>query len=329
MRYRNNLFRLFVSLVCLVAAGGMRAQNESQQEIIPMDSAVLQDTIFINEGDILVPSLFEYVVAPDDLPDLQSRTDYLMDHFWDPFDFKAHNAVDQNALNHAFEVYVQSMPYASEKKVKDSVKKLIGKIKNNPGLSFQFTRAAEETLYGPRAEFWVDEIYMNFLDNLLQNKKVSQSRKKKYQDQLELLKKNAIGSPLPAFSFISLDDKPSGFSVDTPFTIIEFRPVECDECRYADLKLDISSVVSDMLYDKTLTVYQCYLIGNENTVSGDELDLNTKWKVGYSKNAKDILDIRMLPSFFLIDGNGRILAKNRTVDGVINQLETDSKPNAK
>ena len=57
----------------------------------------------LNEDErMVIPPLFEYVVAPDELPDLRSRTDYLMDNFWSPFDFKNTKYVDQNALNHDF-----------------------------------------------------------------------------------------------------------------------------------------------------------------------------------------------------------------------------------
>ena len=90
------------------------------------DALKSETKAFENETEemaVVIPPLFEYVEAPEDIVDLQSKTDYLMEHFWDPFDFKNTTVVDQNALNHAFEVYVTAMSFASEKKIDDSVKK--------------------------------------------------------------------------------------------------------------------------------------------------------------------------------------------------------------
>ena len=280
------------------------------------------------EGSTLaIPPLFEYVVAPDNLPDLRSRTDYLMDKFWSPFDFKGTKSVDQNALTHAFNVYVQAMPFASEKKVLDSVKKLISNIKNNPGLTLQFTKAAEEALYGKRAEFWSDQLYIPFLENLMANKKVPDSKKKKYKEQLELLKRNALGAPLPQINFVSLDDSPSTLIFNKPFTILEFKTLDCEDCRYSDLKLDISSVVSDFLYENKLDVYTILIPENDEAITLEKSALNPKWHTGYSQNASTLLDLRMVPSFYLVDGSGKILAKNEVVDSVIEVLKSLSETN--
>lgn len=271
--------------------------------------------------EIVIDPLFEYVVAPEELEGLQAKTDYLMDHFWEPFDFKKSGAVDQNALNHAMSVYLQTMPYASEKKVKASVKNLIGNIKNNPVLTYQFTKAVEECLYSPRAEIWADEIYIDFLDNLVSNKKIGDSRKARYREQLNLLKNNAIGQTFPKISVKSLGSQPDGLDYDKELTLLEFTVPECNDCRFTNLKLDISSVINDLIEDGKIGV-DIILLGdnyNPEMVSGLYPE---KWNLGYSTDAYEKLDIRILPTFVLLDSNGKILAKNMTVEGAINYLNS-------
>ena len=272
------------------------------------------------DNQIVIPPLFEYVVAPDDLPDLQSRTDYLMENFWNPFDFKNTKVVDQNALNHAFGVYVQAMPYASEKKVMESVKKLIGKIKGNPGLSYQFAKAAEETLYGPRAELWADDIYMSFLQNLIDNKKVDNSKKKRYQSQLDLLKRTAVGSRLTDLTLKSEEGAITKFTPNKEFTLVAFVSPDCSDCRYSNVKLEISSIVDDLIEDSRLDVL-IVGVGYDAKVA----DYSQKFKVMSSDNASQVMDIRMYPCFYIIDKEGKIVAKNLPVDSAIDILDTLSK----
>ena len=320
MKYKL-LSILTLGAFALVASPLSFAQSEAS-EVLPTDSLNSEIADISEQAGIMVPSLFEDVVAPDDLPDLRSRTDYLMENFWNPFDFKAHKSVDQNALNHAFSVYVQAMQYASEKKVLDSVKKLIGNIKNNPGLSLQFAKAAEDNLYGPRAEIWWDQIYIPFLENVVANKKLADSKKTKYKNQLDLLRKTAIGAKFPQINFVSLDDSPSTMIVNKPYTIVELKTLNCEDCRYSDLKLDISSTVSDMTYDGNLDVYSIIIPERGESINVDKKNLNSKWHNGYSQNAAQLLDIRMYPSYYLVDNTGKILAKNEVVDNIIRILES-------
>ena len=105
---------------------------------------------------IEIQPLFEYPTAPEELNSLADKSDYLVEHFWDSMNFKNKTTVDQTALNHAFRVYTAPLRWANRDKALVSVNKLIESIQKNPALFIQFTKAAEENMYGPRAEVWVD-----------------------------------------------------------------------------------------------------------------------------------------------------------------------------
>ena len=288
-------------------------------QTVPGDSissaALPEEVIMVEEGTVVIPPLFEYVIAPDELPDLRSKTDYLMDNFWNPFDFKNTTAVDQNALNHAFLVYVETMPHASEKKVMDSVKKLIGNIKNNPGLTYQFAKAAEEALYGPRSEFWADDIYVQFLQNIVDNKKISEGRKAKYVRQLNLITSTSIGKKLPDFAVTGSHGNTMRIVPNKEFTLIGFQPAECSDCRYSNLKLDISAVINDLMENGTLDVMMVGI--------GDNMPVGMpdKWNILRTGDISDKLDMRISPCFYLIDKDGVIRGKNLSVDRAISLLE--------
>lgn len=274
-------------------------------------------TDITDETQYVIPPLFQYVEAPDDLPDLQSRTDYLMDHFWDPFDFKNTKSVDQNALNHAFNVYVVSMQFASPKKVEDSLKKLIGKIKNNPGLSFQFAKAAEENLYGPRAELWGDPVYIAFAENAINNKKIRETQKKHFEDHLAVLKRSTVGSPFPSVKIFNKDAVVTSYRPAREFAIFEFTPPSCEDGLYSNLKLDISGVVNNLIDEGRLEVN--IVVIDDKFPEGSFPD---KWNIYYSPTMSQEIDLRTVPSFYVIGKDGKIIGKNLHVDEAINLLES-------
>lgn len=314
-RYNRILGILIICLACFQTPWVM-AQDTTTAEadsvaVAPM-SAELAD-----ENVLEIPPLFEYIVAPENLPDLQSRTNYIMDNFWNPFDFKNTQVVDQNALNHAFEVYVKCMPYASEKNVRESVKKLIGKLKGNPGLSYMFTKAAEEYLYGPRAVIWYDEVYVDFLKNLIDNKKISEKRKKKYIDQYALLKSTLPGTEMPKISVETVSGAPSTLSPSKEYTVVGFVPEVCDDCNYAKFKLDISGKISDLLNDGRLEIDIVAL----NSKLKEE-DWPETWNLYTLTSPLETLDIRRLPCFYILDKNRKIVRKNLSADDVIYTLES-------
>lgn len=284
-----------------------------------------EDTIFNDEG-VMIPPLFEYPTAPDDSPSLEARTNYLMDHFWDPFDFKNSKIVDQNALNHAFSVYAGAIPYADANKVKESIKNIVANIKGNPGLSYQFAKAAEENLYGPRASFWVDELYIPFLENLMSNKKIDKVKKARFESQLKVLKATQPEQTMPVFEYVNREGMKSKLNPTKKYTIIEFGNPECDDCHLAQFQFQISGSVNELMEDGLLDVM--FIIPDDE--SGELLpktkDYPKDWIVGAaSEDLFEILDMRATPTIYVIDRNGKIVAKNVGPETAISIVEYNVK----
>ena len=95
-----------------------------------------------NQNIIEIDPLFEYPMAPEELEGITAKSNYLIDHFWDPMDFKTKAAVDQNALNDAMNVYTAPLRWADKAKADAAVDGLIDKWSKNPKVLVQFSKAA-------------------------------------------------------------------------------------------------------------------------------------------------------------------------------------------
>lgn len=268
---------------------------------------------------IEIKPLFDYPVAPENIESLSDRCDYLVKNFWDNFDFKIKDPVDQYALNEAFQVYTSAMPYASKKEVDQSVEKLIGKISSNPVLLLQFSKAAEENFYGPRADFWSDELYLKFLDAIIKNKKISETRKTRYISQAESLRQSAEGNVAPTFDFIdSNGDTKTYFPMSTPTLLIIGNPDNTD-WRMARLKMESNFRLEEALNKGKVNIL--YIIPTEMDNWTQEVsNYNSRWTVGTAADISKKYDTRLNPALYLIGSDGKIIVKNFGVNEGVEAL---------
>lgn len=284
-----------LSLICTTRASGQQAETEQTDNIIVIDA------------------LFDYPQPPDTMSNFTDRANYLVDNFWNPMDFKSKSSVDQNALNDAFVVYTTAMRFADEDKVEASVKNLISKIEKNTVLTLQFAKAAEETLYGERATVWNDNIYLEFINNVLSNKQIKKERKLRYKHLHDILSNTLRGTVPPEFDYRTPDGRTAHYSPNGVITVIEFGDPDCLDCRMAKLRMDTDVTFSTLVDKGKVNV----LFINVNPEEGWEEKLKDypgTWHVGAAEDIDEIYDLRQSPSIYVIDREGRVAAKHVTVE---------------
>lgn len=293
-----------VALVALSSTTSAQVVNDSTELIEP--------------GVMYVEPLFEYPVAPEELSQFTDKCNWLANNFWNPLDLKSQEALDQNKLNHAFKVYATTVQYAEKDVVTAAVDKLMKSLQKNPTLLYQMTKAAEETVYGPRADFWIDELYARILSSALASKKFLASKRPRYEQQLKQLENSLIGSTPAKFNFIRPNGDPAQyFPMNTP-TMILFGDPDCDECRLGKLRMQSNINFNKAVSDGKINVL--FILpdaepGWEKKVE----DFPKGWTVGASDSVDDIYDIREIPEIYVIDSSGKIIGKHI---GVLEAMQT-------
>ncbi len=276
------------------------------------DSTVLSD-----HGVMYMDPLFEYPIAPENLTEFREKCDWLAENFWNPLDVKAKEAVDQTKLNHAFQVYATTGQYAAKEKVTSAVDKLMKSLQKNPMLLYQMTKAAEENIYGPRAEIWIDELYSQILTAALSNKKFPKTKRARYELQLKQLNGSTVGKQPTEFSFVRANGEPAKyFPMATP-TIIIFGDPDCDECRMGKLRMQSNVAFSKAVADGRLNVL--FIIPDpEDGWQAKVADFPKNWTVGASDTVSELYDMREIPEVYLIGSDGNIVEKHVSVIKAMN-----------
>lgn len=295
---KNKIF-ILASLILLGTAGANAQEVNDSTELL-------------EPGVMYVEPLFEYPIAPEEISDFREKCDWLATNFWNPLDVKNNQAVDQAKLNHAFQVYATTAQYADKNKVTAGIDKLMKSVQKNPMLIFQITKAAEETIYGPRAEIWIDELYLRILDSALTNKKFPSSRRARYELQQKQLRNSIIGNPPASFDF----KRPNGedgkyFTMSTP-TIIIFGDPDCDDCRMGKLRMQSNVSFSKAVADGKINVLFIVPDAGEGWES-KMTDFPKNWTVGASDTVSDVFDIREIPEVYVVDSEGKIAAKHISI----------------
>lgn len=269
--------------------------------------------VVLAQQPIVIEPLFEYPVAPENLESLEEKSNYLMEHFWDSLDVKNKKGVSQHALDDAFSVYCAAMRFADRETVHKSIEELLKRIKNNPALLIQMTKAAEDNLYDGRAGIVSDEAYLPFLRNVVKNKKVSKLRKSRWEQQLRRIEASQEGTALPHFAIEDRFGHKGNFEARHKMTIIEFGDPECDDCRFSRLTLETNVDLSRQVNDEKIGI-AFFVVSPEEGWQAEVADYPSKWLVASAEGIDDELDIRQSPSFYVLDAEGKIVAKNVTAE---------------
>lgn len=278
----------------------------------------------IGVDDVLVlPPLFEYPVAPDNLEWVE-RSNWLVEHFWDNFNFKQ-KSVGQNQLVHAFRTYVVPLHMADRESAIKSVKNLVKKLQKQPTLMLQFTQAAERTVYQPEtAELIIDEVYVEFLKGLMSTKKIPDLRKARYKAQLQSLQNCMVGGKLPSFRFTDRNGVNQTYSQTGVPTIIEFGDFDCSDCRIVRLRLETDDELQSIVNEGKARIVFISPDVDEDTVTEWNHGVSKypeTWTVGRAMDLEEVLDLRIVPCLYIIDASGNIVSKNATTDAAIKYVK--------
>lgn len=292
--------KILIASLLMASPFRVWAQDVSVQESAEID------------GPLVLPPLFDYPVAPEDMP-WEERSNWLVEHFWDNFDFKQ-KSVGQSQLVHAFRTYVVPMHLADRDVAVKSVDALIKKIQKNPGLLLQFTQAAERTIYEPQtSELMIDEVYVRFLKAVTSNKKIPELRRARYKSHLNSLEHCLVNGPMPSFSFMDRSGSGATYTAAGVPTIIEFGDFDCSDCRITRLRLETDSELQDLVAQGKARIL--FINPDMDADSIEEWreavkDYPENWTVGAGEDLDDSLDLRIVPCLYLIDASGRIVSKS-------------------
>ncbi|MBP3737692.1 MAG: DUF5106 domain-containing protein [Muribaculaceae bacterium] len=253
--------------------------------------------------------LFDYPLAPDTCSTLESRSNYVITHFWDSFDLTKPISDDLSLIK-TFRDYADLFKYGHRTVVMSGIRDFMFKLRGNATNLSKVGRVAEAVLYGPMADYWSDEVYVEFAKSLAAATVLKKEEREYYQRQIGLISLCQEGMPLN----IEFTDATSGAKTklaDVPGKL--FLVVFMNDG--VDSSIDRTRLVTDVTLEQIVNEGQITVVClNEGQPAGDwAASMPEKWVKGYGTKWASQLDLRAIPGCYMLDGEHKIMHKNITV----------------
>jgi len=256
---------------------------------------------------------------------------YVKNHFWDNVVFNDNRLVRtpffEAKLDEYFKNYVSREPDSIIEEVQYML--TVAKTGNEiyPFLLFKFTNKYITPEFMGQDKVFL-HIYQNFFakgDTTLLN----EASKKSITERAYSMMANQLGLAAPPLVINDITDKKiSLYDIVSPYTFVAFWDPTCSHCKVEIPRVDSFykaiwsklnvKVLSVNINFKELTAWKTFI--KENKLAGwmhayqTEADLNKEIQQGKPTTIRQLYDVFKTPTFYLLDANKKIIAKNLSIE---------------
>ncbi|MFR9650640.1 MAG: DUF5106 domain-containing protein [Rikenellaceae bacterium] len=266
---------------------------------------------------------------PSAIVDVDSRREYLAQHYWDGVDFTDSLFLKNDSLvGCRVAGYIQVLMMNPPSVIERSVDQLLGRALSLGYEPFErLTSTFEDYLYNPNSPLRNEELYLYILRYTVERSALDDIYKIRPRRQLEMALRNRVGEEALDFEYTTLSGELSTLhATTTRYTLLFFNSATCSECLRVRRILSESETLKSMVSAGVMTILSIYPDANESEMLKDELSphfiyaLDTKGAI-YKER---LYDLRALPNIYLLDSTHRVVHKDIAIEKLLRYLPTQS-----
>ncbi len=256
---------------------------------------------------------------------------YVKNHYWDNVVFNDNRLLRTPFFEKKLDDYFKNFVSREPDSVIEEVQYMLTVAKTGkeiyPFLLFKFTNKYISPEFMGQDKVFL-HIYQNFFakgDTILLN----EASKKSLRDRAYSLMANQLGLPAPILVLNDVNDKRFALhNVKAQYTFVAFWDPTCSHCKIEIPKLDSIykaswkaldvKVVSVNINFKEISAWKNFIKEHqlEDWLNGyqTEEDLNREVKEGKPTTIRQLYDVYKTPTFYLLDKNKKIVAKNLSIE---------------
>jgi thiol-disulfide isomerase/thioredoxin len=255
---------------------------------------------------------------------------YVKNHFWDDVVFNDNRLIRTPFFEAKLDEYFKNYVARDADSIIEEVQYMLTVAKTGkeiyPFLLFKFTNKYISPEFMGQDKVFL-HLYQNFFakgDTVLLN----EASKKSITERAYSMMANQLGLPAPALDINTIDDKPfSLYKTAAPYTFIAFWDPTCSHCKVEIPQLDSMykaswkalgvQIVGVNINYKELPAWKKFIADNQINnwfhVYQTEAALNKEITNQKPTTIRQLYDVFKTPTFYLLDANKRIIAKNLTL----------------
>ena len=268
---------------------------------------------------------FPFPAVPSELRTPQARAGYLINHYWDNFNFNDEaNFKDADFFEQGFSNFISLFPIVDTPVLTDGVATLVERAAPKIKL---LSSVVDKYLFEPDSPIYNEEYFHIFAGNLAKSAALDEAAASDYVFYNRLLSLNAPGKKAADFTFKTLDGKRHRLSsFKAKKLLMIFYDPECEHCMELMSKLAADSEIAARVAEGALSVLAVFADGNEPGVPGGQTAILNKLKElpfpAPWTRALDVTGIQeqglywlhTLPALYLLDSHKIVIAKHFTLE---------------
>ncbi len=255
---------------------------------------------------------FEYIKPPMTMTSQEDAVSYLLDNFWDKFNFTDTLFVTQKTeLELAVSNYIYYLSLGDSVDVSKSLSSLIEESHQNQEMHYAIIDNLTKYISDPNSPMRNELVNVSMLEALIASNKTDSIEKAAHIYTLNNVRKNMVGSRATDFDYTTKNgDKGSMHALKSKYTLLLFYNIGCHTCSESIAELYNNSNIKRLVASKDLTVLSI----NSDKTSWEEGKIPAEWIDCRDDNSciddKKLYDIPAIPSIYLLDEKKNVILKD-------------------
>jgi len=268
------------------------------------------------QTDFPLPQIPETIAQPE------ARLSYLLNHFWDNYQFSDTTQVNQDLGEQGFADFLNLLGYGNDEIIDQATKVFFEQAFRSRWGKTHYSQLINHYLDNPNSPLRNDGIYVHFLRNIRPYFANDAAARERYAFKLKQAKKNLPGQPATDFSYTERSGKQGKMSdIQAKFTLLFFHDPDCENCK----RIMPLAVQESLLQRQDLKVLLIYADKDYDAWKKDIHAYPANWIDAYSPNGeimqKLLYFVPATPSFYLLDADKKVILKDAPLDTVLAFLE--------
>lgn len=298
------VFLILLQMSCEYKTGQLKGKKIAQQE------RTLGD---MKEASFPFPEIPAMLTQPEE------RKAYLLEHYWDQFNFadtalvNNREVTEQGFVNQISLLVDGATP---EKVIRESLKNWCSQFMPEAQARQVMMQLVDDYLYNPNSPFYNERLYGVYLETMLEVLPEEDARRSSFDFKLRLLRRNKVGDKATDFSYYLPDgQKKSLVATSTRGNrlLLVFYDPECESCHEVLREMTADASLAEAVKAGRVTVLAVYTEGNQEAWKKGLADMPEGWIIGTDRQKvkeEALYDLKAMPSLYLLDGQKRVLLKD-------------------
>ena len=287
-----------------------------------------------NKGTLLASIIQCSIETPQPPQDFYRDKDklfsYLAENHFNHFTWNDGRLLNTPVFYNKIKTFAQLILSLQSEKSIPIVIKALEESKKNEDLHYAFFDFLEHE-FGNRSSPYQDEsLYIAMLKDILQMPDLEETRKLRYEYELNLIDRNHPGDPAIDFNILLENgDTTTLYDIDAEILVIYFQNPDCPTCIELRQKMKNMEVLYNAVTSGKLKVLTIYFEKNEELwrnylKSGAYKNWMHGWNYDLRISEERLYDVRYIPTIMILDKNKNVIKK----DIFPNELEQWLKANS-